>query len=471
MKSDKSKSPIENQSVNSEHNRPQSLGSLSVEVAGAWASEFVDNRPIAIAQRKLRAMVEQNSPMQRVVQLQAIVNDSPRVQAQGKLQEMVDSSPRQLTQQQQSVGMFDQSVQRQGPEDEELLQGKMAPIQRQGVEVGGQNCTGMPDSLKGRMQTLSGLDLSGVRVHHNSAKPAQLNALGYLDVGSQPGGVIQPAWLKSDEKGHRKWDKNFNGYEWFYNPNTDKMYFVFNEEQSEEKTYLEWLKEGWLGLKDRELKEEMTKDESGRPREETSDEKWQRYLNQGRQIYESQQTRKKLVKDSSKEQEWEKNYLPFTEPANKAKDCTDVYTGFTAKYQEREKLKLWGKYHNRFNLKTGDFMALSNFRMKEEELQNSDVLYFQLQYLGATGKLETVTRTSVINVATRPLKSLLRDKGLWNDGEELTTKMEAFYVLLNSPNVKSAGYLFVDWGSELNIGRMVKLTINGDNVTVTYEKF
>ena len=54
MKSDKSKSTTENQSVNSERNRPQSPGSLSIEVAGSWGSEFVNNRPSAIAQRKLQ---------------------------------------------------------------------------------------------------------------------------------------------------------------------------------------------------------------------------------------------------------------------------------------------------------------------------------------------------------------------------------------------------------------------------------
>jgi len=41
------------------------------------------------------------------------------------------------------------------------------------------NRTGMPDHLKSGLETLSGMDLSGVRVHYNSFKPAQLNALAY----------------------------------------------------------------------------------------------------------------------------------------------------------------------------------------------------------------------------------------------------------------------------------------------------
>jgi len=41
------------------------------------------------------------------------------------------------------------------------------------------NRTGMPDHLKSGLENISGMDLSGVRVHYNSSKPAQLNALAY----------------------------------------------------------------------------------------------------------------------------------------------------------------------------------------------------------------------------------------------------------------------------------------------------
>jgi hypothetical protein len=56
-----------------------------------------------------------------------------------------------------------------------LLQGKFAAVQRQDVE----NRTGIPAPLQAGLEQLSGLDLSGIRVHTNSAKPAQLNALAY----------------------------------------------------------------------------------------------------------------------------------------------------------------------------------------------------------------------------------------------------------------------------------------------------
>ena len=41
------------------------------------------------------------------------------------------------------------------------------------------NRTGMPDGLKAGIESLSGIDMSDVRVHHNSDKPTHLNALAY----------------------------------------------------------------------------------------------------------------------------------------------------------------------------------------------------------------------------------------------------------------------------------------------------
>ncbi len=42
-----------------------------------------------------------------------------------------------------------------------------------------ENRTGMPDSLKSGIEQLSGYSMNDVRVHYNSAKPAQLNAHAY----------------------------------------------------------------------------------------------------------------------------------------------------------------------------------------------------------------------------------------------------------------------------------------------------
>lgn len=53
-----------------------------------------------------------------------------------------------------------------------------------------ENRTGMPDSLKSGIENLSGVDISDVRVHYNSARPAQLQALAYAqgtDIHVGPG--------------------------------------------------------------------------------------------------------------------------------------------------------------------------------------------------------------------------------------------------------------------------------------------
>lgn len=106
------------------------------------------------------------------------------------------------------------AVQRQADtdlEEEEVLQGKFLPVQRlirEGVEPlqsrfesnalkagpvqdkPETNHTGMPDQLKAGIESLSGIDMSDVRVHSNSDKPAHLNALAYAqgnEIHLEPG--------------------------------------------------------------------------------------------------------------------------------------------------------------------------------------------------------------------------------------------------------------------------------------------
>ncbi|GAB3869986.1 hypothetical protein GCM10028824_17950 [Hymenobacter segetis] len=52
------------------------------------------------------------------------------------------------------------------------------------------NTTGLPDQLKAGVESLSGYSLDEVRVHYNSARPAQLEALAYAqgtDIHVAPG--------------------------------------------------------------------------------------------------------------------------------------------------------------------------------------------------------------------------------------------------------------------------------------------
>ena len=84
-------------------------------------------------------------------------------------------------------GKFAEPLQRQEiPEEEEPLQGKFESIQRQEIpeEEGPlqrqrENNTGMPNNLKAGVENLSGIDMSDVRVHYNSLKPAEVGALAY----------------------------------------------------------------------------------------------------------------------------------------------------------------------------------------------------------------------------------------------------------------------------------------------------
>lgn len=88
------------------------------------------------------------------------------------------------------------------PEEEELpLQARfagMGAIQRQ-ADAGDEGVAqakaeeaqgGLPMQLRAGIEALSGMDMSGVRVHRNSSQPAQLNALAYAqgnDIHLGPG--------------------------------------------------------------------------------------------------------------------------------------------------------------------------------------------------------------------------------------------------------------------------------------------
>lgn len=70
-----------------------------------------------------------------------------------------------------------------------LRQGPVPQLRAAGAAAGAQqasapraapaNRSGLPDRLKAGVEALSGVSLDDVRVHYNSAKPAQLNALAY----------------------------------------------------------------------------------------------------------------------------------------------------------------------------------------------------------------------------------------------------------------------------------------------------
>lgn len=120
------------------------------------AATFTDDRPEAITQRKLKEAM----------------NQSPAVQQLRTYQALADNY----------VG--DKTTQRK----EKATQGppikRPAPLQKE------QNSTGLPGHLKKGIEQLSGIGMDEVKVHYNSSKPSELQALAYAkgtDIHLGPG--------------------------------------------------------------------------------------------------------------------------------------------------------------------------------------------------------------------------------------------------------------------------------------------
>jgi hypothetical protein len=138
----------------------------------------------------------------RLAQLQALADASPRVAQLREIAEVANAA----------------TVQRMSDEEEdEEFDGGAVQL---AADPHRRNETGMPDSLKSGIESLSGLDMSSVRVHRNSDKPAQLNARAYAqgtDIHLAPGqerhlpheawhvvqqmqGRVQPTMQMNDER-------------------------------------------------------------------------------------------------------------------------------------------------------------------------------------------------------------------------------------------------------------------------------
>jgi hypothetical protein len=144
-------------------------------------------------QETLQAVLNHSPAVQAVAQLKRALNQGgrPGQVAQGTLDTVQRAEEEELLQ-----GRFE-TVQRveeeellqgkfetaQRAEEEELLQGRFETAQRKPVADeeadAAANRTGMPDGLKSAVESMSGMDLSDVRVHTNSDRPADLGAHAY----------------------------------------------------------------------------------------------------------------------------------------------------------------------------------------------------------------------------------------------------------------------------------------------------
>lgn len=126
------------------------------------------------------------------------VNDSPRMLAQRRQIEnytgtgqpsAASAHPASRINQQQPI----QRSENPDNEKQDILQGKFAsePAAQLERKTGPQpNNTGLPDTLKNGIESLSGISMDNVKVHYNSPQPARLNALAYAqgsDIHVAPG--------------------------------------------------------------------------------------------------------------------------------------------------------------------------------------------------------------------------------------------------------------------------------------------
>jgi hypothetical protein len=187
----------------------QKKHSILNSTANESAFQFTDNRPETTAQMQLQKMVLTSPQANQALQLQSIANSQTEstIQKQepeeeellqGKFMTLqkqpleeeellqgkfILAQKKELEEEELLQGKFN-TIQKQEIEEEELLQGKFEPVQKQ------ENDTGLPDNLKSGIENLSGLTMNDVQVHYNSDKPAGLQAHAYAqgtDIHLAPG--------------------------------------------------------------------------------------------------------------------------------------------------------------------------------------------------------------------------------------------------------------------------------------------
>jgi hypothetical protein len=122
-----------------------------------------------------RSMAAARRPLVRAVV-------QPPVWADGFLQ--IQRTAGNRAAQRMLAGMDTVPVQKVGEEEGGNIRLKPAQTLQRAAEADQKpNQTGLPDDLKAGLETLSGFDLSGMRVHKNSGKPARVGALAYTQGG------------------------------------------------------------------------------------------------------------------------------------------------------------------------------------------------------------------------------------------------------------------------------------------------
>ena len=161
---------------------------LAADAALHQLKEAEQASPQTAQLRQLQALADSDVP-----QLAAMEDEEPLQGAGMEEDEALQGAGIEEEEPMQGAGMDEEEpMQGAGMEEEEPLQGKFAApgnaLQRE--EVPAANNTGMPDNLKSGIESLSGMDMSGVRVHQNSAEPAKVGAHAFAqgtDIHLGPG--------------------------------------------------------------------------------------------------------------------------------------------------------------------------------------------------------------------------------------------------------------------------------------------
>lgn len=152
------------------------------QLMGEQQGVFVDKRPEMMRGLQLRQLMDKSRQAAEGRALQMMLNNSVQASDGRAVQAMLNNSIQ---------GRDAQVFQRVA--EEEPLQAKAAnenTAQFETKEAQKPNNTGLPDNLKSGIESLSGMGMDHVKVHYNSAQPAQLNAHAYAqgsDIHVAPG--------------------------------------------------------------------------------------------------------------------------------------------------------------------------------------------------------------------------------------------------------------------------------------------
>jgi Domain of unknown function (DUF4157) len=183
----------------SRQSQPQPQTGRLSQLAG-----LANRSPQVQAQLKLARAVHGSAHVESQMGLAGQVNAASPVAAQ--LKDMKEKKPAaqpkgKMDPKKKVQGKFEDAAQAKGKDKKHTAQSKPKEKPRQGKFVDGAapaqleeapsaNRTGLPDNVKAGVESLSGVSLDNVKVHYNSGKPAQLNALAYAqgtDIHVAPG--------------------------------------------------------------------------------------------------------------------------------------------------------------------------------------------------------------------------------------------------------------------------------------------